>query len=247
MCPRRALAYRPFVATDAAVADVGELEIELGYAGFRADRGRVTIVAPTFVGNLGIARDLEAVGEFKLANDLVRDQAEDPTRVEDAAVSLKWVLREGVLQDEGPRPSLAVELSALLPTVPGENRPGGELVGIMSGRTHGWTYHLNVGALVEPGGSDPGVMWGVIVERPITGPLRAVAEIDGESIRNSEADNSALIGAIWSVSAPEPLHELSFDVGVRHGLSSAADEWAGTAGVTFAFPWERAPSEESTR
>jgi hypothetical protein len=42
----RAFGYRPFVSTDAAVADVGEVEIELGYAGFRTDRHRVTFVAP---------------------------------------------------------------------------------------------------------------------------------------------------------------------------------------------------------
>src|SRR5207247_7548430 len=57
-----------------------------------------------------------------------------------------------------------------------------------------------------------------------------------ESVRGSAANNSALVGAIWVVAAPAPLHELSFDVGVRHGISRAANEWGGTAGLTFAFP-----------
>src|SRR5262249_743146 len=92
VCPRRSPAYRPFIATDAAGADVGEIEIELGYAGFREDHDRVTIVAPTFVGNVGIFPNVEAVGELKLANALTPGQGEDPTRVEDCAVSLKWVL-----------------------------------------------------------------------------------------------------------------------------------------------------------
>jgi len=35
------------------------------------------------------------------------------------------------------------------------------------------------------------------------------------SVRGDAAHNSALAGAIWSVAAPAPLHELSFDVGVR--------------------------------
>jgi hypothetical protein len=243
---RRAFAYRPCIATDAAVADSGEVEVELGYAGFREDHGRVTIVAPAVVGNLGIARDVELVAESKLANDVTPQRGEDSTRFEDSAVSLKWVLREGVLQDHGARPSLAVELSALLPTLRGEDRPGGELVGILSGLTLGWTYHLNASALVEPGGSEPGVAWGVILEHSIRGALRAVAEVDGESVRASPVDDSALIGAIWSVPAPAPLHELSFDVGVRRGLSSAAADWGGTAGVTFAFPWRRTTSQENT-
>jgi len=63
-----------------------------------------------------------------------------------------------------------------------------------------------------------------------------VAEVNGESVRGSAANNSALVGAIWVVAAPAPLHELSFDVGVRHGISRAANEWGGTAGLTFAFP-----------
>ena len=83
------------------------------------------------------------------------------------------------------------------------------------------------------------MIWGVILERGVWGPVRAVAELNGESVRGSAANNSALAGAIWSVAAPAPLHELSFDVGVRHGISGAADAWGGTAGLTFAFPWSR--------
>ena len=105
---------------------------------------------------------------------------------EDGAVSVKWIAREGALQEHGSALSLAVELSALLPTIRGEDRPGGEVVGIMSGAAFGWTYHLNGGGLVE-------------LHRPCTG--------------------------------------LSLDVGVRHAISRAADEWGGTAGFTVAFPW----------
>jgi hypothetical protein len=71
------------------------------------------------------------------------------------------------------------------------------------------------------------------------GPGARVAELNGESVRGTAANNSALAGAIWSVAAPAPLHELSFDVAVRHGISDAADTWGGTAGLTFAFPWSR--------
>src|SRR5262245_14228046 len=235
MPPRKAFGYRPFIATDAAVASVGEVEIEFGYAGFREDHGSATIIAPTIVANLGFARDFELVGEFKVASDLARRENEDPTRFEDSAVSLKWVFRNGVLQDEGPRPSIAVELSALLPTIPHEDRPGGELVGILSGRAGGFGYHLNAGALIEPGGSEPGAIWGLILERTVAGGLRAVAEVDGESMPGRAPENSALVGAIWDVPAPWPLHELSLDVGVRRGFNRAADDWGGTAGLTFAF------------
>ncbi len=235
--PSRALAYRPFVSTDAAVADRGEVEIEFGYAGFRRSDGRTTIVAPTVIANIGLGRGLEAVAEFKLVNNLSRGEGRDHTRFEDSALSLKWITREGVFQGQGSAPSLAVELSALLPTIRGEDRPGGELVGIASGRALGWTYHLNGGGLIEPGGDEPGILWGVIVERPLLERVRAVAEVNGETVRGSKADDSALVGAVWDVAAPSPLHELSFDVGIRHGISRTADEWGGTAGFTVAFPW----------
>jgi len=100
-----------------------------------------------------------------------------------------------------------------------------------------WTYHLNGGGLVEPGGDEAGLIWGAIVEHAIVGRLRGVAELNGESVRQREADNSALVGAIWEIEAPAPLHGLSLDGGVRHAISRAADEWGGTAGFTVAFPW----------
>jgi hypothetical protein len=235
--PSRARAYRPFVSTDAAVVGSGEIEIEFGYAGFRRNQRTTSIVAPSIVTNVGIGHEVELVGEFDLVNDLSRDpERRDRTRFEDSAVSVKWVGREGVLQEHSGV-SLALELSALLPTLRGEDRPGGELIGIASGRTFGWTYHLNAGPLVEPGGNQPGVIWGIIVEHPILGGLRGVAEVNGESARQAEAENSALVGAIWDVEVPPPLHELSLDAGVRHGISGSADEWGGTAGFTIALPW----------
>ena len=83
-----------------------------------------------------------------------------------------------------------------------------------------------------------------IVERPLVGPLRAVAEINGESVRGGGPNNSVLVGAVWSITGPAPFHELSFDIALRHGLSGAAQDWGGTAGVTFAFPWDLATTTE---
>jgi hypothetical protein len=224
------------VSTDAAVADPGEIEVELGYVGFRRDHGESTLIAPSLIVNLGIYRDLELVAETKATHALdarrVRSQADD------TAVSLKWVVREGVLQDRDRAPSVAVELSLLVPTARNERHVGGELVGIASVEAFVWMYHLNAGALVDTVDSAPGAIWGVIVEHPILGHLRAVAEVNGETVKGgTSADDSALVGAILDIEVPPPLHSLSLDVGVRHGINGTADEWAGTAGFTAAFPW----------
>src|SRR5258705_12529062 len=79
---RRAFAYRPFVSTDASVANRGKVEIELGMSGFRGPHRRATIDVPVLVVNLGGGPDLELVGEFTLATDLTHDPNEEPTRFE---------------------------------------------------------------------------------------------------------------------------------------------------------------------
>src|SRR5262249_9688816 len=151
LAPGLARAYRPFVSTDAAVADPGEIEVEFGYIGFIRDGDRTAIVAPSVVANIGLVRDLELVGEFKVVSDVSPDEHQGHSPFEDSAVSLKWVVRAGVLQEHGTAPSLAVELSLLLPTLRGQDTPGGEVVGIASGRALGFTFHLNGGTIIEPG------------------------------------------------------------------------------------------------
>ena len=51
-----ALAYRPFDGTDAAVADPGEMEVELQPAGGKSTGGQKTLIAPDTVLNFGLAR-----------------------------------------------------------------------------------------------------------------------------------------------------------------------------------------------
>ena len=66
LIPSSAWAYRPFVSTDAAVADPKEIEIELGYFNLERTRRENTIATPTTVLNYGFAKNLELVGEFRL-------------------------------------------------------------------------------------------------------------------------------------------------------------------------------------
>jgi DNA-binding beta-propeller fold protein YncE len=56
-------AYRPFDSTDAAVADVGQLEVELGPVGFRRSDVERTVVAPAYGLNLGFVKNWELVLE----------------------------------------------------------------------------------------------------------------------------------------------------------------------------------------
>jgi hypothetical protein len=218
--------YRPFVSTDAAVADLKEMEIELGYFNLEREKGRNTFIVPKVVLNYGLIQNLELVGEFG-----VEEPSHGSVRLTDPGLSLKAVLKEGVLQEKSGV-SFAVEAGPLLPsTNREENRLGFEASGILSGKLDTLTYHVNFGGGVDRAQTNPFLVWGVIAELPITPKLRLVGEINGESVRGNRPDNSALVGFIWK----SPLSNLSIDAGIRRGISAAAPDWMFTTGLTFSF------------
>jgi len=223
--------YRPFVSTDAAVADVKEMEIEIGYFNLERDRGKNTFIIPKAVLNYGLIRNLELVGEFA-----IEEPPHGSVRLADPALSLKAILKEGVLQEKSGV-SFAVEAGPLLPsTNKAENKFGFEGIGIVSGKLASLTYHVNFGGGVDRAETNPFVVWGVIAEFPIAPKLRLVGEVNGESVRSKSADNSALVGFIWEA----PLPGVFIDAGVRRGISHAAADWMFTTGLTFSFSLAKA-------
>jgi len=218
--------YRPFIATDAAVADPKEMEIELGYFNLERDRGKNTFIIPKVVFNYGLIRNLEVVTEFG-----IEEHSRSSVRLEDAALSVKAVLKEGVLQEK-PGVSFAVEAGPLLPsTGKEEKKVGFEAVGIISGELSPVMFHLNLGGGADRMENNPFVTWGVIAELPVVPKFRVVGEIDGENTKGVSADTSALIGFIWN----PPLRNVSIDAGIRRGISRAAPNWMFTTGLTFGF------------
>src|SRR5262245_56893334 len=218
--------YRPFIATDAAVADPREIEIELGYFNLERNRGKNTFIIPKVVLNYGLIRHLEVVRECA-----VEEPPHGTLRLMEAALYLKAVLKEGVLQEK-PGVSFAVEAGPLLPSTGREEKKVGfEAVGIISGELSPVMLHLNLGGGVDRMENNPFVTWGLIAELPVVPKFRVVGEIDGENTRGKSADTSALIGFIWN----PPLRNLSIDAGIRRGISGAAPNWMFTAGLTFGF------------
>ncbi|TMA86494.1 MAG: hypothetical protein E6J74_31590 [Deltaproteobacteria bacterium] len=224
--PPVAWGYRPFVSTDAAVADLKEMEIELGYFNLDRERGRNTFIVPKVVLNYGLIQNLELVGEFGVA-----EPSHGSVRLTDPSLSLKAVLKEGVLQEKSGV-SFAVEAGPLLPsTNREENKFGFEASGILSGKLDALTYHVNFGGGVDRAQTNPFIVWGVIAELPITPKLRLVGEINGETVKRNIPDNSALVGFIWEA----PWQKVFIDAGVRRGISRAAPDWMFTTGLTFSF------------
>jgi hypothetical protein len=223
--PAAAFAYRPFVSTDAAVADVHEIEFELGYFNLERERGRNNFIVPSVVLNYGFLPRIEAVGEF-----VVREDAGDRARVGDAALSLKAVLREGVLQEKDG-PSFALEAGPLLPGgAADERRAGFKGLAVLSGKLAPLIWHVNLGGGVNR--QSRGFLdWGVIGEWPLNPDFRLAAEINGESVSHRAGDASGLIGVIWKA----PWKNFFLDAGVRRGIGGTAPPWSFTAGLTFGF------------
>src|SRR5262245_14269587 len=118
-----ALAYRPFDSTDADVAHAGEAEIELGPVQLLKEGSKRFVHVPAVIANLGFSHDRELVLEGKHQVALDREADEPRSALVDDAVSIKHVLRRGVLQDESG-PSVATEAGVLLPEANGEDGTG---------------------------------------------------------------------------------------------------------------------------
>ncbi len=220
--PSHAYAYRPFISTDADVASVRELEIELGLTGFGRTRegGSRELVAPALILNYGFVRNWELVGEFKVQH---RD---DEVAFQDVAVFLKGVLREGALQERSGT-SIAVEVGPLLPET-GESGLGVEGIFLVSREDAGFVYHLNAGAVRERSGA-AGILWGAILERALREGLRLVVEVEGERVEGESHESRLLAGFIWE------WRDLGFDAGVRRRLSGDSPDWSLTGGITFSL------------
>ncbi len=204
----------------------------MGY--FTVDRtdGSTVYTVPEVVLNYGVVEDVEVVGEFGL-----EEQAGEKLEVTDPEISLKTVLKDGVLQDK-PGVSVAVETGLVLPSnLEGERRFGVEVVGIVSGQLSPVMCHLNVGGGVDRAESNPLVIWGLIAELPAHPRLRLVSEVNGESAEGEASQSSGLLGFIWQPLGPE----VFVDLGVRKGFSHAVPDWGVTAGLTFSWsPFARA-------
>ncbi|HWI36981.1 MAG TPA: hypothetical protein VNU64_11075 [Burkholderiales bacterium] len=223
-----ALAYRPFDSTDADVAPAGEAEIELGPLHYLREGSSRFVHLPAVVANFGLAGERELVIEGRHEVALDPEPGQPRSALVDSAVSMKQVLRRGVLQDE-PGPSVAAEYGVLLPSTDGGGT-GFSVAGIVSQRGSAGSVHLN-GALMQTREHEPGVFLGTIVEGPFAWPVRPVAEIFTQRISETARTDSLLVGAIWRAR-----EGLSFDVGVRSARVGDEAVHEVRLGLTFAFP-----------
>jgi hypothetical protein len=227
-----ARAYRPFDGTDAAVAETGEIEIELGPVEYLREGAERMLFAPDVRVNYGFARGWEASLEGDVARGLTAGIPK--TSLVESEALLKGVLREGSLQDK-PGPSIATEFGVLLPGINDQHGTGGVLNGIVSQRWDWGTVHLNAQiALTRQQHAD--YFLDSIIEGPHDWPVRPVAEFFYESDVSVFRTGSALVGAIWQVQ-----DNIAVDFGLRGARVNGQTAGEIRAGVTFAFGVTKGP------
>jgi hypothetical protein len=222
-----AFGYRPFDGTDAAIADKGALEIEFGPAQWRREGSASSLAAPALILNLSLTDRWELVAEAKQVI-LLESSAEDRHWIEDAAVSAKAVLRAGTLQGFSG-PSLATELSLLVPTAPDDRGPGGAAGLIASHRWSAMSLHLN-GFVEYTRDHHLGVVTGITLEGPFSWSVRPVLEALLDIERSVHTGGSGLAGLIWRVRP-----NVAIDAGVRRTFGDGLATTEVRSGVTWAF------------
>jgi len=227
-------AFRPFLSEDAAVLTPRDFEIEFGILEISHQPGDLISGHPLQL-EAGLVKNWELIlrgelqtifkdGQISWNNSLVNMASTD--------LLIKGVLREGSLRSSNEWiPSIALMAGPLFPTSRGDRKIGFQGTAIASGKMARTLYHLNVGGLLDKSDSDPGIIWGLVLEYMMSDNFLAVWEIDGKGVENHIPDNSTLVGMIWTF----PSSRVSIDIAGRFGLTDPAPDWLVTLGITFAF------------
>lgn len=221
-------AMRPFDGTDAAVAEKGMFELELGGGYLRQTGGR-TRTLPFAVLNFGLGADTEFVAEGRLQTEIDRTETPYRTGLNETQLSLKHVFRNGSLQDGGAGVSFALECSVLTPGYHGERGHGGECAAIASQRFDWGSVHLNL-ASERDRDHHWGQFHGLIFEGPEDWTVRPVMELTHEHTAGEPSANGKLVGMVWKLA-----EELALDAAVRRVHSDGAQVTELRFGLTWGF------------
>lgn len=210
----RAWAYRPFDQTDADVAQLHVIELEIGPLQFERSGGRTGYV-PTFIFNFGAIPGWELVVEADASGTVAGPREPGEVFQLETSVSFKGVVRRGSLQD-GSGLSIAVEPEVLLPATAGPSGFGFAAGVIVSQRWPGLTLHLNLVPEWSRAHNIAGRA-GFIAEGPDDWTVRPVGEVYVEAERSVPGLTSSFLGGlIWRMS-PRVSTDAAVRVGTRSG------------------------------
>ena len=221
----QAMAYRPFEATDADVADSRTIEIEFGPAEFIAHGPDHALQAPTLTVNFGLGGGYEFGVEGVNLVALKPEEGVPRMQLVDTGLALKHLLKRGGLQDAHGS-SIAAEAVVLFPGR-GQDHLGAEAGGIISNDSKTYVSHLELGVSRSPEGSN-GAGAGLILETADHRGWRPVAELNLEGAQGEPPSKSVLIGSIY-----EAREGFSVDAGVRLGQSDGVRWTEVRAGFAY--------------
>ncbi|MGO8907875.1 MAG: hypothetical protein ACLQDM_00865 [Bradyrhizobium sp.] len=223
-----AAAYRPFDGTDAGVANLNEVEIELEPVGRLQTGSQSTLIAPEVVFNYGFAERWEAVLQTQMESPI---SPGGPASLAASGAFLKYVIQPGVLQGQSGV-SIATEFGPLLPGINADPGVGFSWAGIVSQRWDWGTAHFNVENNLTRDQHGEAFL-DLILEGPWTWKVRPVLETYYDKVWTQTETRSVLIGAIWQVE-----NDLSLDAAFRYALVNGHPVNEIRAGLTFAFKEE---------
>jgi hypothetical protein len=223
-----AAAYRPFDGTDAAVAALNEIEIELEPVGRLQIGSQSSLIAPGVVFNYGFAERWEVVLQSQMLTPITGG---GEASLAATGAFLKYVVLPGVLQGQSG-PSIAMEFGPLLPGVNAEPGVWFSWAGIVSQRWDWGTAHFNVATALTRDQHGEAVL-DLILEGPSTWKVRPVFETFYDKVWTQTESRSVLVGAIWQVD-----NDLALDAAFRYALVNGHPVNEIRAGLTFAFKEE---------
>lgn len=237
-------AGRPLVIDDADPVEVGNYEVEAGIAHERSPNckhwdypfGVTAGLFPGLEAGVGFGGQLEE--RTARVEESGAEQCDRVHGIGDLVIGAKWqAIKECPL---GARHALAVTMK--LPTADnekdlGSGEPDNDVMWIVSrsiGEKAG--IHINLG-YSWIGGPDEDVMhYGVALDYKITDAVQWVGELSAEKEMADGGDTACryTMGVRWSVR-----EGLTLDAAAGSRLSGGAPDFAGTAGLTWAFGFEK--------
>lgn len=242
------LALRPFVTTDADVADPYEVELELGLFGFTVETepgpDEVRIQSPAFRFNLGLP-NLGFTGDWEIVLESVHEFIDKEQEDEDFDSDINQFKATGGFfknvwyRGEGWIPNFATEVGLLMPTERGAERARGadfEGLTIFTWFFPRLTWHMTLGGATfhtgkeEPGETRGALIYGTILDAPIPGheKFHLVSEYSMEKVEEKEIEHQLLGGMVYH--GP---WGMDWDAAGFGGLSTESTDWGITAGVTI--------------
>ncbi|HRZ39393.1 MAG TPA: transporter [Candidatus Omnitrophota bacterium] len=222
-------AARPLATNDAGVVAVGALETEYGYEYVHAsDRENNHGVVLT----TGLLKNLDFGVEIPYQFIELEDGG-DPDGFSDLIFTTKW----SVSREHDTLPDFSLSFSYKTESGNdekslGTGRPEYTLTSIFSKTFERFTYHVNMGCSAKHELEDT-LNYGFAMEYAVNERLNVLGEIAGDTILSGKFDNSTssgLIGFNYAING-----SLTYDAGLKIGISESAPDFTILTGLTFAF------------